>query len=385
MRVGTLLDMFRVLPGLIHNCFDRDAEMRSTIWWLEKHAPAFVRGYAAYLLGLRREKGGLSREHLFELFDPRNHVGECRSAGARHFEIFGDLVLLNDEIRKWAQSHILPHLISLKKDGVTYSVHVPQFAGLFIESFMPGVQQGVIADFRDMVLFFEPLDPFYVLHLGSERFFRYLSSHGSDPARDQEIDRTFCAERNPLKRFLKKKAARYAALDITRFIQGFVCNKVVAPNALRSLEEINKFLPVEKICLENLEFTDPDAVMPPILSRSNVSMLLDVGHLMIQKWSRNKLCFEEYFEKYGERLRGLHVHNVVEVAKEVYDKKTSVPELQDHKPLDVKGGLLPLQKILRLVKNLERRTGRELPLIIELYYHDPIPSIRILNKMIAEL
>lgn len=346
MRVGTGLNIFKIIPSILQD--------------------AFYPGTP-------------------KLFLPcLGQISELRKAGAEHIELWGDLAFIMPEMEKWWQDR-LGQLALLRNEGVTFSVHLPQFSGLNIDSFLPQIRSGAVLEIKRITEFFKPLDPLYVLHLGGERFFRYFSGHLADPILEGELGRRWGNE-SCLSR-LKIVGAKYLLHKLQAFSENFVIRKVVHKNMLWSFREIQEFIPVEKICIENLEFTNFDAVMKPFLAEMpKASVWLDVGHLMIQRWLDDKKCFRKFFKKYENNIAGLHIHEVIKVANSFYgenEKEKAV--LQDHKPLGVKEGLLPLDEILGLVRKLESATGKDLPLVVELYYHNPLSSVGFLREKIEKL
>ena len=380
MRVGTLLNTFKIVPRILYDLHGEiDPVAKSKLFWFLKHSlkyspELFLHQLMEFLHVARDPQKGFSAETIMNEFTLEKQVAELRDAGATHFEISGDLVFFLPQIENWWRER-LSYLASLRSEGVSFSVHLPQFMGLNIDSPLAGVRSGAVLEIRRINEFFKPLDPLFVLHLGSERFFRYLGGHLMGPSVERELKIFF--DSSSFWNRLKVTIAKRFFKRLMSFSKDFIIEKVVDINTARSLRELNEFIPRKNICLENLEYTDFDAIMKPLLPELQPSVWLDVGHLMIQQWHKDKKCFSRFFSQHGNYLRGFHVHDVVELS--------SSTEIQDHKPFGAKGGLLPLKEILRHIQNLERKTRRDLPLVVELYYHDPVPSVRFLKKAIDEL
>jgi len=383
MRVGTLLNTFKVIPKILYDLYGSETDVMNKAAWFLQHSPkVFLHWMTKVLQMTELPEERFDIKKFFDGMDLPAQIRELRQAGATHFELSGDLVFLLPQMENWWREQ-LPYLASLRNEGITYSVHLPQFAGLNPDSYLAGVRSGAVLEIRRINEFFTPLDPQYALHLGGERFFRYLDTHLVNPALEREL-KTVLGSDSYLEK-LKVKSAKLLIQELMKFTKGFVIERVVDQNVLRSLREIQEFMPIEKICLENLEYIDFDAVMASLMPHIPASVCLDTGHLTIQKWHEYPACYEQFFARYGERIRQLHIHNVIKISEEVFDEQTKEPVIQDHKPLNVKGGLLPVRKILQLVRDTERRTGRDIPLVVELYYHDPLPSVRYLASEIGKL
>ncbi|MEK9180364.1 MAG: TIM barrel protein [Patescibacteria group bacterium] len=361
MRVGTLLNVPELVPELANHYFRFKPERR--------------RDYSQTFLNIAR---------IFLCHrDLRASVEELLKAGTRHIEISGDLVFISPEFKSWWKKQ-LPYLISLQRKDITFSVHLPQFSGLFIDSYSERLHNAAVEDIREIYEFFKDLDPIHVLHLGSERFFRYTSAHFG-PSVGNESKRICTGKRlNWLKAFI----VRIAAKKGLQFVTKFITREVIVANLLESLQQIQKFMPLEKLCIENLEYTDLDSIMCWIPEEVRVGVTIDTGHLIIQKWENNKQCFEQFMARHGHRLRSVHIHEVIRVADVVYNDGTRVQELQDHKPLGIDEGILQLRKVLRLIRKVELQHSREIPVVLELYYYPfkvMLDSVRILKEEIDRL
>lgn len=384
MRVGNLLNSFKLMPLILHELYEPDFEKYSKTYRFARRSPDFLLRIALNFLGVKYKDKNLNLNRLFKIsLAFENQVEEAIMAGSTHLEISGDLVLLLKKIEIWF-SDFLPYLAGLKARGITYSVHLPQFAGMFLETYLPHVRAAIISELAEIVKFFGDLDPLFVIHLGgSERFFHYLGTHGDDPVVEKELDRTFRKD-FWLKRLIEKKIARFLVYDAMNTSGQFILNEVIIKNLQESLAEIGEFLPLQKLCFENLEHGPFGPVLKPLLGLAPVSVCLDIGHLTIQEWPYNKKCFENFISDFGDRLAIMHVHQVVEIGKETYGN-VSRPILQDHKPLTARDGIINVKKVLKSVKTASRKNGRDIPLMVELYYHDPLPSIKYLKNAIDQL
>lgn len=385
MRVGSLLNSLELFPLILHDLYESDLRAYSKVYWLAEHSPNFALRWVLQLFKIRYQDPKLNLQKLFATcLNFESLVQETIVAGSTHLEISADLIFLTQKTRQWFKQ-FLPYLVGLKKQGITYSVHLPQFGGMFLETNLEIVRPATILELEEIVKFFKDLDPLFVLHLGGgERIFHYLGTHGDNPVVEQELDRTFGGHLWPW-RVIEKKIARFVIGDAMATSEQFLVNKIIIENLQESLAKIARFLPLHRLCLENLEHGPFSPVVKSLIKTIPISVCLDVGHKTIEEWQDNKKCFEDFMRDFGHRLAIMHIHQVVEIGHETYGNETRVV-LQDHKPLDVRGGIVPIDKILRLAQDVGNRTGRdETPLVLELYYHNPIPSIRILTRALKQL
>lgn len=384
MRIGTLFNIYKIIPKIMYDIRKEIPHIQGLPWFVE-HTPKAVLRFISKLFNIPGDgKVNFNPRYFFNL---ERHIDELRKAGAVHFELSTDLMFLLTPIEEWWRAQ-MPYLTNLRAEGITYSEHLPQFAGMHFDTYLYGVRSGAVMDFRYIHAFSKDIDPVYVLHLGSERFFQYLSIIG-DPRVQEEIEKFFGSKTKTMWGNVKLAAASSLIRKLFEFVQRFLIEEVVDASIIRSLGEASDIVPVNRIGIENLEHTDFDAVMPTILDRvPKCGVWLDTGHLMVQKWHRDKQCFEKFFEKYERHLIGMHIHNAIETAKIVYKDGSSQPFLLDHQPLDAPEGLLPLKKILELVRRAEKKINREIPLVIELYYQDPqttLASVRFLKNAVETL
>ncbi|KKU37517.1 MAG: hypothetical protein UX51_C0019G0001 [Candidatus Azambacteria bacterium GW2011_GWF2_46_32] len=138
MRVGTILNTFKIVPKIVH-----DIQFPKTF---PKH-PKVSRKIAdntLYIFGklLSDINAGrqLSPEQLLSMFELEAQIQELRDAGAEHFELTADLIFLRPEVTEWWRQK-MPYLSKLRKEeNVTFSVHLPQFGGVQINSYLPEIK-----------------------------------------------------------------------------------------------------------------------------------------------------------------------------------------------------------------------------------------------------
>ena len=386
MRIGTLLNTYKIVPKVLYDLSNSKTGLASRPPWALRHLPDICVYWLMKALRLTElPKRKFNIQAFLDEIKLEYQIAELRKAGAEHFELSADLIFLHPQFEAWWMEQI-PFLVSLRKEGITFSVHLPQFAGLYLDSYLNGVRQGAVAEIRRMHEIFKPLNPHYVLHLGSDRFFYYTDLHLTGAALQRMLLKTI-GNKGWFNR-AKMAGAKLVFQGLVKFITPLAVSRAVHPSLIRSLQEVSQFMPIEKLCIENLENFDFDSVMKrfnqePLRSEIPVSVCLDVGHLIMQKWTRDPRCFEKFFARYGNRISCLHLHNVVKSAETVYDTGEREPVLQDHQPLNEEGGLLPLRKILAMVKKIDKKTGKNTVVVIELYSHDPLPSMRFLKETVG--
>ena len=373
MRVGTILNTFKIVPKIVH-----DIQFPKTF---PKH-PKVSRKIAdnsLYIFGklLSDINAGrqLPPEQLLSMFELEAQIQELRDAGAEHFELTADLIFLRPEVTEWWRRK-MPYLSKLRKEeNVTFSVHLPQFGGVQINSYLPEIKQASLDVIKRTADFFAPLEPTgFAMHLGGERFFRYLSMHSIGPVLSQELNKMF-----PKSWWGKtKKQSLYQFIRLLIWwIKHHVNDTVSVPAILESLEEIKKIVPLEKICLENLEHSDFEMMADMVTKKKNVKICFDVGHLALQSGIKDA---PRFIQKYNRKIGQLHLHDIAVIAATIYPNGEKELVLQDHKPLGA--GLLNLKEdILLPLKKIDFRG----PIIIEDYYHDPVPSVKMLKQAIEEI
>ncbi|MBI2063269.1 MAG: sugar phosphate isomerase/epimerase [Candidatus Yanofskybacteria bacterium] len=369
MRVGTLLNTFKLIPKILQDTLFSDPHL---------HHPLLRRRMGNILLKLGgRCLSGIYHgpqmppEKLLSMFNLENQIEELRNAGAEHFELDDDIVFLRPEITQWWQNKI-PYLSQLKDEGITFSEHLSQFGGLQVDSFIPEIRQASVQAIGRMVKLFEPLQPLnYVLHLGGDRFFRYLNTHAIDPVLRQELDKIF--PHSPLKKYALRKFIQ----GLVWWTQHHVNDTIVVPSVLETMKELKKIIPAQNICLENLEHSDFDMMADIVTKQIDARICFDVGHDVIRNGFEHP---KRFILKYGHKIAQLHLHDIRVIASTIYPSGYKEPVYQDHKPLG-DGSLNLKNNILIPLKEV----GFSGPIVIEDYYHDPLPSVKILRKAIDEI
>lgn len=369
MRVGTILNTFKLIPKILHDTLLSDPHLSHPR--LRRRIGNILLKFAGLCLNKIYYGPQTPPEKLLSMFDLEYQIKELRDAGAEHFEIDDDLVFLRPEITQWWQSKI-PYLTKLKNEGVTFGEHLPQFGGLQIDSFIPEIRDGSVRAIGRMVKLFEPLDTQnFVLHLGGDRFFRYLNTHAIDPVLRQELDKIF--PHSLLEKFVLRKFLQI----LIWWTQRHVNDTVVVPSVVEALEELKKVIPASKICLENLEYSDFDMMADKVIPRTGARICFDVGHDVI----RNGLGHPKRFIlKHGQKIAQVHLHDVRKIATMIYPSGYREPVWQDHKPLN-EGSLHLKSDVLLPLKQV----GFSGPIVIEDYYHDPLQSVKILKQAIDEI
>ncbi len=362
MRIGTGLNIFKLVPKLLQDTLALNPATRL-------RGMNRIMFYLAERL-LSKSSGGSANQ----IFTLENQIKELRAAGATHFELSGDLVFLKPEMTEWWRAQF-PYLRKLKDEGVTYSVHLPQFCGLEIDSYIPEISAASVEAIKRMVAFFAPIDPTnFVLHLGGERFHGYMNLHLVEPIIDQELTKMFPGAWLDK---VKKKSAQKFIYWLVAWAKRYTDRDIAIPQIVSSLRELGKAVPLKKICLENLESHDFEPMADRVLKETDVSICFDVGHSVIQADLKN---IARFIKKYHQRIAQLHLHDVTSVAKITYLNGQSKDILQDHKPLGT--GVVDVKKdVLEPLKKYNF-AGQ---IVIEDYYHDPVPSIILLRKLMNEL
>ena len=372
MRVGTILNTFKLVPIILQGTLFPDSHT-PYLRFRHRIANLVLNASGRYLRNINHDQQKLSGSDIIPLstFSLESQIKELREAGAEHFEFDDDIIFLRPEITQWWQEQ-MPFLVGLKKEGVTFSRHLSQFGGLQIDSFIPEIRQASVQAMGRMIKLFEPLDPLnYVLHLGSDRFFRYLNTHAIDPVLKQELKKMF--PHSLVKKYILRKLIGF----MVEWTQRHINETVVVPSILEALGELKKNLPLQKICLENLENSDFDIMADMVTRQADVRICFDVGHNII----RNGLGHtKEFILKYGRKIAQVHLHDVKNIALMVYPSGYKEPVFQDHKPLGE--GVIKLKEDILIPL---KKVGFSGPIVIEDYYHDPVQSVKILKQAIKEI
>lgn len=362
MRIGTVLNTFKLVPRILEDTLVLNPATR-------------LRGLDRVMFYLAEKcfnKFGDGQSAT--MFKLENQIEELRAVGAEHFELSGDLIFLKPEMSRWWQAQF-PYLRTLENAGVTFSIHLPQFCALEIDSYIPETSEASVEAIKRMIQFFQPLNPLnYILHLGGERFHGYMNLHLADPIIDQELTKIFPGAGLDK---LKKKSAQKFLYWLVAWVKRHTDRTISIPRILSSLRELEKIVPLKKICLENLENHDFEPMADRVLKETDVSVCFDVGHSVLQAGLKNTARF---IKKYHQRLAQIHLHDVVKVATTTYNNGQTVDLWQDHKPLG--SGVVDIKKDVLASLKKYNFSGQ---IIIEDYYHDPVPSIILLKKLIDEL
>lgn len=363
MRIGSILNTLELVPAILAD-IPPESQLFSHLNWKDR---SILR--ALTFVEKRRKNSRLV-----------NQLNKLRAAGAEHIELSPDLMELSPEIFTWWVNQ-LKTLVQFKRSGFTYSLHIMQFMGTQPDSPVEVIRRASVESVREMVEAFQCLDPIsYPLHILSGKFFNYLDFHALDPILDKELSSHFSWG---FARKLTKMAGRRLVRLSMDFIRDIITEGVAVENVLRSLEEIRSFMPLSKIGIENLEHHNLETfeqMVRPILKKTDAGIVLDTGHLAMRNWHNDKKCFHKFIEKYGPRMIEVHIHDVAPVASVGYGSKRQEIVLQDHKP--VGSGILNFKEILKLLKDNCRE---DLLVVVEDYYHDPVPSIKRIRQILQEI
>ena len=364
MRIGSILNTLELVPAILAD-IPPESQLFSKLNWKNRSilkALAFVE---------KRRKNSRLTDQLSKL----------RAAGAEHIELSPDLMELSPEVFTWWINQ-LKTLLQFKRSGFTYSLHIMQFLGTQPDSPVEVIRRASVESIREMVEAFQCLDPIaYPLHIVSGKFFNYLDFHALDPLLDKELASRF---HNGFGwKLVKMAAGRSTVRFAVDFIRDIITEGVAVENVSKSLREMESFVPLSKIGIENLEHHNLDTfeqIARPILKETDASIVLDTGHLAMRSWRDDKKCFHKFIERYGPRIIEVHAHDVVPVASISYGSKRQEVVFQDHKP--VGSGILNFKEILKLLKD---NCHEDLLVVVEDYYHDPVPSIKRISQLLQEI
>lgn len=325
----------------------------------------------------------------------RSEVNDLIEAGARHIEIVGDIISFTPEFMNAFQKKDIKYLESLKNQGITFSIHINHI-GYSFPTHYKYMRHSTIEQFQFFVRYYAPLEPtHYTLHPGPDEIWK-----GHD-FKDLPTKKTFS--------FRKVKMVEHGLKPLT--IEQLLRN---APHAFKGLKEMVE-AGLDKIYIENPEGMsrkEYDALFGPLSKMvPELGCLLDVGHLQVEEYSKNKNCAEDFVEYWGsekKKLKAVHVHDTVDNKKlliEAVDDINYVKErLEDDKErLDsavrkikefvgsqsvfkchqkLGSGVLNLSSLLRSLK----QAGFQGPIIFE--GGDPntiLDSVRLLTKEVEKV
>jgi sugar phosphate isomerase/epimerase len=248
-------------------------------------------------------------------------------AGANHIEISGEAVaVLPGPLRDKFREEAAGGLRELReKDAVTFSVHLPFMGGVNFTTSIDSVRRASVEVLKDITDQCSPLEPItYVFHVSG-----LLEDLMSVGLRDGQVIQAYLA---------------YAA---------------------ESLEQIVKFIPAERLCIENLEYISFEEVFP-LVEEFGTKVCMDVGHIKLRKED-----IGEFVRTYGSHLGHVHMHDVT---CQLFDKRVTV--LDDHQGLG--SGIIDVNAVIRMLR-AARFDG---PVVLEVHSVDPIDSVRILKEAI---
>ena len=189
-------------------------------------------------------------------------------AGANHIEISGEAVAvlprgLRDRFREEAAAGLRElH----EQDGVTFSVHLPFMGGVNFTTSIDSIRHASVEVLRDIGEQCAPLEPVsYVLHISG-----LLEDLIGVGLRDEAVIEAYLAY------------------------------------ATESLERIVKFIPAEKLCIENLEYIGFERIFP-LVEAFGTRICMDVGHTVrLGVMSTNTMTFAARI--FGRRQGGSDEH-----------------------------------------------------------------------------
>lgn len=327
----------------------------------------------------------------------QSEVDDLIKAGVRHLEIVGDIISFTPEFENAFQKKDMKYLESLKDQGMTFSTHLNHI-GFCFPTHYKYMRHCTITQFQSFIRYYRSLEPtHYTLHPGDDELFK-----GHD-FKDLPTQKT-----PSLTRF-KMIEHGMKPLVIAQLLKN-------APHAFKGLKEIMED-DLSKICIENPEGMsrkEYDALFGPLSKMvPELGALLDVGHLQVEEYYRNKRCVEDFIDYWGgekRKLKAVHVHDTVpadgkellmgavddinHVKERTEDREEKlcsavkkIKEFMDsHSVLEchheLGSGVLNLKSLLRKLKQVDFQG----PIIFE--GGDPntiLDSVRLLTKEIKEV
>ncbi len=246
-------------------------------------------------------------------------------AGFKHVEITGDLpyvfpgILTPEKIEELVEFK--------KKEGITFSIHLPLWA-MEPAAFSEQIRDGSVAAFVDCIELTKPLDPTcWVLHPTGALTVEFLN------------------------------------MKLPEFAKGLVLNQfcTYAEDSIRKLLD-KADIPPEKIAVENIEF--PFESLEPIIEELGLSICFDTGHLLAGFSGDISVLY--FVEKYFDRIAELHLHD------------GASPRI-DHKSLGKHD--LPVKKLL-LKLHKKKFKG---PLVFELTLQEALESMEYIKEHVPEV
>ncbi|MHA1829407.1 MAG: cobamide remodeling phosphodiesterase CbiR [Candidatus Heimdallarchaeaceae archaeon] len=218
-------------------------------------------------------------------------------------------------------------LLNLKQEkGLTYSIHLP-FSYIDLASLDERIRRDSVESIHEVVNFSKGLDAdTYILHVA-----------GSSTA----------------KVFLAKYLSKQVKLNFLKEITDVVDT---------SISEILRFLPTEKLCVENIPQMPPSFTCR-IADKFGVSLCVDIGHLIVQG---DEDVFE-FIDRFYDKIKIYHLHDVMKLDW----------GLMDHRALGK--GFFDFRRFLNKL-NEKQYSG---PVILELFSkEDTIISLNAIRDLV---
>lgn len=228
----------------------------------------------------------------------QSEVDDLIEAGVEHIEIVSDIISFTPEFMRAFRRKDMKYLESLKDQGITFSVHINHI-GYSFPTHYKYMRHNTIEQFQFFVRYYASLAPtHYTLHPGPDEIFK-----GHD-FKDLPTKKTFS--------FRRFKMVEHGLKPLV--IEELLKN---APHAFKGLKEIIG-VNLDKIYIENPEGMNRkeyDALFGPLSKMvPELGCLLDVGHLQVEEYYRNKRCVEDFVEYWGgkkKKLKAVHIHDTV--------------------------------------------------------------------------
>jgi sugar phosphate isomerase/epimerase len=213
-----------------------------------------------------------------------------------------------------------------EKEGITFSVHLPFMGGVNFTTSIDSIRHASIEVLRDLTEQCSPLEPItYILHISG-----LLEDLMGVGLRDNQVIEAYLS---------------YAAESLTRIV---------------------KFIPRDKLCIENLEYIAFEKLYS-LVERFDTKVCMDVGHIRLRRED-----IGQFVAKYGPRLGQVHMHDVT---WKLFDKRVTV--MDDHQGLGY--GMIDVNAVVGML----RGANFSGPVVLEVHTVDPIDSVRILKKAIG--
>lgn len=356
----------------------------------------------------------------------KQDIEELVDAGARHIELVSDIIQFTPQFRKKFYQeivHILEQIESfrkLKKNGLTISVHVDHIGYSFPSRFQR-MRVGAISHFQYLISYYSRLNPtHYTLHPGPDEVFSVKELKDVPPIAGFKKILINLFKGNPN----IFKSIGFKSLAIEEFLRG-------APRAFSDLGEAG--IDLSKVYIENTEGMTR-AEFDELFGRLSkmfpqLGCLLDVGHLLMKEYLKNKNCVEDFIHYWGGKkgkIKAVHCHDVFmssqlysyndeekkllietigeleELRKEFDQKKlgSTLEKLKkfkhssiarearsiffDHQNLGTDRGILNLPSLLKALKDIDFKG----PVIFEPGSHrheETVESVKILAKEIEKV